>query len=76
MGSGVRSEMTMPWEKTPDPLDIPECLKRDKNNKAPFMLKEISQKVMTEYASTFMLSPAINPQSTPPDWTPPWSSKC
>lgn len=46
-------------EKKRDPLAIPDCLKRDKNNVAPYM----------------QVSPATGPQSTPPDWVLPWESK-
>jgi hypothetical protein len=51
--------MTFPWEQ-PDPieqiaqrtreLDVPEFLRRDTNNRAPWML-----------------SPATDPQATPPE---------
>ncbi len=40
--------------------DIPECLRRDANNRAPFMDKPVPSREVAPLASN------------PPDWVPPW----
>lgn len=57
--------------------DIPACLKRDKNNVAPFMMKSLCVDEGCPHAGTphVCVSPADNPPATDQDWLPPWASK-
>jgi hypothetical protein len=64
--------MTFPWEKKEpqDALEIPECLRRDANNVAPFMRESEVELFYNAFAS-----PATNPPRTAQGWVPPWGSK-
>jgi hypothetical protein len=57
--------MALPWE---DDAGIPACLKRDANNRAPWMNADF--KPHKHYSA----SPAANPPANPPNWVPPWAA--
>lgn len=57
--------------------EIPECLRRDKNNVAPFMktyAKEYDDRAESS-RECILASLATNPQETTQCWLPPWESK-
>jgi hypothetical protein len=74
--------MTFPWE--PDPfeqitqrmreLDVPEFLRRDANNRAPWFESPHSHNNRVTAAGK-PLSPVASPPATPPAWVPPWEAK-
>lgn len=51
---------------TTNDVEIPAALRRDKNNKAPFMLV---------CNGNFALNPATNLPASPTCWVPPWGAK-
>jgi hypothetical protein len=53
--------------------DIPEGLRRDKNNVAPFMRRNLTEQTMLDVAAE-IFNPEANPPASPPSWVPPWSS--
>lgn len=59
--------------------DIPEVLRRDKSNKAPFMdppLRIHLDGSMSVGGQAIVgVTPATNPQETAPAWSPPWVAK-
>lgn len=51
--------------------DIPERLRRDANNRAPFMDEQMQvYAAVAEY-----VSPLNSPPASDPNWVPPWASK-
>lgn len=55
------------------PLDVPAVLKRDKDNKAPYMIENVHPTGRNFFAD-LVASPANSPPASPPSWVPPWAS--
>lgn len=57
--------------------DIPECIKRDKDNRAPFMLTKCTDDPRGGIDFGLMkLTPVTSPPASPPaQWLPPWEPK-
>lgn len=53
--------------------DIPTCIKRDKNNVAPFMLDPPEYK--DDAIDWVPINPEASPPASPPSWVPPWGAK-
>ena len=54
-------------------VDIPACIRRDANNRAPFMLDTPEYK--DDALDWTPINRANSPQAKAPDWVPPWVSK-
>jgi len=70
-----------------DPLDLPDWLRRDANNRAPWMGECASvdgllcrknypgTSACTSYGGTQQcINPAASPPATAPNWVPPWAA--
>lgn len=67
--------MTMPWEKpASDGLDIPPMLKRDANNRAPFMDLCVDEGCPQHGMTHVCISPSTNLPVFDPSALPPWAA--
>lgn len=57
--------------------DIPNALRRDASNRAPFMhtYEELFYGDGAKFDWTVRVSPVASPPATAPDWVPPWQTK-
>lgn len=56
-------------------LTMPECLRRDANNVAPFMRQCVDEGCPWHGTVHECVNPGASLPTSPPDWLPPWGAK-